>query len=607
MNEFDEQEYTKGLDIGLWKRIYVLVKSQRKRIVAVGAVLVMVALCDMIFPLLNLHAIDTFIGAGDLSGLVSFIFLYLGVAVWQALNVYLFVGNCGKLESHVVYHIRKTGFAKLQELSFSYYDTTPVGWIMARMTSDAQRIGDVVAWSAIDLVWGICVIVFVSVCMFIINVKLALITLCVFPILAVVSYFFQKVILKNYREVRKLNSKITGAYNEGINGARTTKTLTRESRNFDEFENLSRGMKTSSIRAAVFSAIYLPIVMGLGSVGVALVLWRGGMDVQGGLLTFGTYSLFITYGMQIYDPVYQLARVLSEFTSAQASAERTLSLIETSAEIIDPPEILEKFGDNLNPKRENWPSITGDILFEDVSFSYKTGEKVLKNFNLKIEAGQKIALVGETGAGKSTIVNLICRFYEPTSGRVLIDGTDYRERSQLWLQSNLGYVLQTPHLFSGTVADNIRYAKQDATAEEVEAAAKTVDAHKFIVKLEKGYDTEVGEGGSRLSSGQKQLISFARAIIGDPRIFVLDEATSSVDTETESMISQAVDKVLRGRTSFIVAHRLSTIRSCDRILVIKDGEVAESGNHRELLKRRGIYYNLYTNQFMAEQEQKILG
>lgn len=606
MNTFEEQEYTKNFDIKLWGRIFGLIKSQRKRLIMLGIILTFVAVCDTLFPLLNRYAIDHFVGASDFTNFPLFILAYVGVAAWQGLNVFMFVDLCGKVESGVVYHIRKTGFQKLQELSFSYYDTTPVGWIMARMTSDAQRIGDVIAWCSIDVVWGFCVIIFVTVSMFILNVKLALITMCMFPVLAVVSFLFQRIILKNHREVRKINSKITGAYNEGINGARTTKTLNREQKNFEEFEELSSGMKTASIRAAIISSIYLPIVMALGSIGVALVLWLGGIDVRAQAISFGTYSAFITYAMQVFDPVYQLARVFSEFQSAQASAERTLSLIETPSEINDTPEVVALYGDNLYPKKENWPAITGDIVFENVSFAYKTGEKVLKDFSLHIEAGQKIALVGETGAGKSTIVNLICRFYEPTEGRVLIDGVDYRERSQLWLQSNLGYVLQSPHLFSGTVADNIRYAKQEATDEEVMEAAKTVNAHDFIMKLEKGYDTEVGEGGSRLSSGQKQLVSFARAIISDPRIFVLDEATSSVDTETEQIIQHAVDQVLKGRTSFIVAHRLSTIRSCDRILVVKDGVVIESGNHRALLKQKGVYYNLYTNQFKAEAEKKLL-
>ena len=279
----------------------------------------------------------------------------------------------------------------------------------------------------------------------------------------------------------------------------------------------------------------------------------------------------------------------------------------TEPEITDSAEVEAIFGDAFNPRRENWPKIYGQVEFKNVSFTYKGGQKVLDDFCLKVRAGEKIALVGETGSGKSTIVNLICRFYEPTEGAILIDGVDYRERSQLWLHSNLGYVLQAPHLFSGTIRDNIRYGMLEATDEQVEEAAKTVDAHTFIERLDKSYDTEVGEGGGRLSTGEKQLISFARAIIAKPALFVLDEATSSIDTETERKIQYAIDKLLHGRTSFIIAHRLSTIRNADRILVIKQGKVSEEGSHRQLMARHGHYYDLYTNQFKAEAENKLLG
>jgi ATP-binding cassette subfamily B protein len=606
LSNFEEQDYTKQLDVSLWIKLFNIIKAYRKELFLLIALMVLLAGADAVFPLMSKYAIDTFIVKGDMGGFALFAAGYMGLVVVQALVIYGFLMNSGNLECKVVHQIRKVGFKKLQELSFSYYDNTPVGWIMSRMTSDAQRIGDVIAWSFTDLIWGPAIIILVAINMFILDAKLAIAAMLVFPLLALASFHFQRIMLKNHREVRKMNSKITGAYNEGINGARTTKTLVREDKNFEEFENLSGGMRKASIKAATVSAIYLPIVISLGSIAVGLVLWQGGGRVRLNLITYGTYSVFIAYAMQIFEPIQQIARVLSEFQSAQASAERTLTLLETEPDIVDSEEIAAIYGDSVNPKPENWPAINGDITFENVSFNYKTGEKVLEDFNLHIQAGEKIALVGETGAGKSTIVNLICRFYEPSSGSILIDGVDYRKRSQIWLQSNLGYVLQSPHLFSGTVADNIRYAKLDATDEEVEAAARTVSAYDFIMELEKGFDTQVGEGGGRLSSGQKQLISFARAIIADPKIFVLDEATSSIDTETERMIQKAVDIVLKGRTSFIVAHRLSTIRSCDRILVISEGRIKESGSHRQLMRRRGEYFNLYTNQFKEEQSNRLL-
>ena len=603
----EEQDFSKQLDIKLWLKLYGMMKIYKKEIVAIFITMIILAGFDAAFPLMSKYAIDNFVVKGTLVGFPVFVALYLVMLLIQSFLVYYFIYIAGRLECGVVYTMRQTGFKRLQELSFSYYDKTPVGWIMARMTSDAQRIGDVVSWSLMDLIWSIAVIIIVLACMFTINVRLALISFAVFLVMLAISIFFQRIILKSHRKVRKLNSRITGSYNEGINGARTTKTLVREKQNLSEFSELSTGMRIASCHASIVSAVYLSVIMSLGSILAGLVLWNGGVQVLGGIIGFGTFFAFITYAQQMFEPVQQIARVFSEFQSAQAAAERTVSLIETVPEIKDRPEIIEKYGDSIKPKISNWPKITGDIVFDRVSFAYSSGEQVLSDFSLHIRAGERIALVGETGAGKSTIVNLICRFYEPTTGEIRIDGVDYRERSQIWLQSNLGYVLQSPHLFSGSVADNIRYAKLNATDEEVINAAKTVHAYDFIMKLPNGFASEVGEGGGRLSSGQKQLISFARAIIANPRIFVLDEATSSIDTETERLIQDAVEIVLRGRTSFIVAHRLSTIRSCDRILLIHDGKIAESGSHRELLRLRGAYYKQYTNQFKEEAEKRVLG
>ena len=352
----------------------------------------------------------------------------------------------------------------------------------------------------------------------------------------------------------------------------------------------------------MFSALFLPIVISMGSIGTGFALWLGGGNVISGTISFGTFVMFITYTVQFFDPVSQLAGTIAELQNAQASAERIINLIETQPDIWDRKDVIEKYGDLFNGKKENWEPIHGDIEFKDVCFSYKNGETVLENFNLKVKKGATIALVGETGSGKSTLVNLICRFYEPISGEILIDGKDYRERSLLWLQSSIGYVLQSPHLFSGTIRENIRYGKLEASDDEIEAAAKLVNAHGFIMKTDKGYDSQVGEGGGNLSTGEKQLISFARAIVSNPALFVLDEATSSIDTETERMIQNAIEKVLSDRTSFVVAHRLSTIVSADKILVIRNGKITESGTHRELLKKKGYYYNLYTNQLLEEKE-----
>lgn len=601
-----EQEYSKRLDFSLWIRLLKYTVPYKRLMIGLGFVMICVAGIDVIFPLMTKYAIDHFAVTGTLGGLKYFAMGYAALAVIQAINVYFLISIAGKIDMGICYDIRKHGFKRLQELSFSYYDKTPVGWLMARMTSDTARLSDTIAWGLVDFVWGLTMMIGIACVMLVINWKLALLSLSVMPIVAILSIFFQEKMLKVYRKVRKTNSKITGSFNEGISGAKTTKTLVREEKNLDEFKVLTKDMYSSSVQAAIFSAIYLPLVLTLGSIGTAIALWYGGKGVLLQTLSYGTLVLFIQYTIQFFEPVRELARIFAELQSAQASAERIFSMIETEPEIVDSEAVIAKYGDSFSGIRESWPHIEGNITYKNVSFSYKNGEKVLENFNLDVKAGETIALVGETGSGKSTIVNLACRFYEPTAGQVMIDGVDYTQMPIAWLQSNLGYVLQTPHLFSGTIKDNIRYGKLNATDEEIIKAAKMVNAHGFISKLENGYDNEVGEGGNRLSTGEKQLVSFARAILANPRIFVLDEATSSIDTETEHIIQDAIQTVLEGRTSFIIAHRLSTIRSADRILVIRDGEVTEQGSHKQLMKQKGYYYRLYTNQFMEEQELQIL-
>ena len=607
MQSFQEEDYTKRFDLSLWKKLLKIAKPYHKDLIFVGILMGISALIDVIFPLTTSYAIDNYITRQNLDGIGYFITFYLSLLALQVVVIWLFLRLCGRVEVGVAYTIRKHGFQKLQELPFSYYDRMPVGYLMSRLTNDTQRLADTVGWSLLDLCWGAVYLVACAVQMLVLEWRIALIVMLVIPPLAVISWKFQKGILGAYRSVRKTNSQITAGFNEGINGAKTTKTLVREEMNIEEFDAVAQEMRASSVKAATLSALFLPIVVSLGSLATAYALWQGGGQVLGGVMTLGTLQVFISYTVSFFQPVRDIARIFAEMQSAQAAAERVISLLETEPDIKDTPEVVAEFGDNFHPKTENWPKLIGDIEFRDVTFRYKDGEKVLEHFNLKVQHGQTIALVGETGSGKSTIVNLICRFYEPTEGEILIDGVDYRKRSQLWLQSNLGYVLQSPHLFSGTIADNIRYGKPDVSMDEIIEAAKLVGADAFIAKMADGYETKVGEGGNRLSTGQKQLISFARAIVGNASIFVLDEATSSVDTETEQLIQQAIQTVLGGRTSFIIAHRLSTIRSCDRILVIQNGKITEDGTHRQLIAKQGYYYQLYTNQFQEEQGMNILG
>ncbi len=606
--KFEEKDFTEeGFNFQIWVKMAKLFRPFMGFLAIQALLQILMALIDVLIPYLNKEAIDTYTStSAALDSLWGFIIFYVVIILITGVLNLLYFRVCGKTEMGFGGDLRDKCFHKLQSLSFSYFDTTPTGWLMARMTSDISRLAEILAWSLTELAWGIPVMIFSGFVMFTTNVNMTLIVLAVAPILAILSYYFQIRQLKAYRQVRKANSKITNDFNEGINGAKTTKTLNLEEHNFNEFKQDTAEMKRVSIKAVHLGATFRPLVQFISSIAIAAIIWIGGDLANSGLIGFGTLMMFIQYAQQFYEPVRMVAMLLSEFQMAQASGERIVYLLESEPTIVDSDEVIAKYGTIFDPKPENYESIKGDIEFKDVDFSYIEGEKVLENFNLKINAGDTIALVGETGSGKSTIVNLICRFYEPVSGELLIDGTDYRERSIGWLHSKLGYVLQAPHLFSGTIKENVRFSRLDATDEEIIEACKLVNAHDFIMSFEDGYDTDVGEGGSRLSTGQKQLISFARAVLADPAIFVLDEATSSIDTETEKIIQYAIENIMKEKTSFVVAHRLSTIVNADRILVIKNGKIIEDGKHNELLKLHGYYYRLYTNQFNEDLKAKLL-
>ncbi|MCL2684112.1 MAG: ABC transporter ATP-binding protein/permease, partial [Synergistaceae bacterium] len=466
---------------------------------------------------------------------------------------------------------------------------------------DTDKIGLLVAWGLVDLMWGLSYVVFAVIAMLSLSFRLGIWLAAMIPAMIIVTIWFQNRILRHNRTVRSTNSLITGSFNEGILGARTSKTLVVEKINISEFGELTGRMFAASVRSATWSAVYTPLMLMFGAVAIAIIMTRGLGHVTEGMMAFGTLSAMISYAINIFEPIQHLSNIFSEATSTQANIERVDALLKREPEVTDTPEVVARYGDSFDPRRENWEGIKGDIRFEDVTFKYPDGDEyVLEHFDLSVPAGTCVAIVGETGAGKSTLVNLVCRFYEPTSGKILIDGADYRERSQLWLHSNIGYVLQSPHLFSGSVRDNIRYGRLDATDEEIMEALRLVSADQILARLPYGLDSDVGEGGDRLSTGEKQLISFARAVIADPRIFVLDEATSSIDTETEQVIQHAISKILGGRTSFLIAHRLSTIRKADMILVVRDGKIIEQGTHCELLRKRGYYLRLYSMQYEDE-------
>ncbi len=607
-HHFEEQDFnTDKLDTGLWKKIFIALLKYKKNLIFLVFLMVTIASIDVAFPMFNRYALDNFVNTnGSTESLGLFALLYFGMIVVQGLVVFFFIQQAGKIEMEYAYDMRNTAFRKLQELSFTYFDKTPLGWIMARMTSDIGRLAEIVSWSLIDMIWGLTVMIGITIVMFIVDWQMALLILMVVPVLGFISVKFQRKILDKYRQTRKINSQITGAYSEGITGAKTSKTLVLEDQQIAEFDALTAKMRAESIRAHILSAIFMPIVMGLGTFSLAMILWLGGQQVLVGTMSFGTLMLYTQYAGSFFEPLRQLARLLAEFQMAQASAERVLTLVGTQPDLVDSEAVIKAYGSILDPKPETYHRLNGEVRFEHVHFHYKPEEPVLTDFNLHVKPGQTIALVGETGSGKSTIVNLICRFYEPTQGTILIDGIPLKERSVGWLHSNLGYVLQAPHLFSGSVRENIRYGKLDATDEEIETAARLVNAHAFIENLDKGYDTDVGEGGNRLSTGQKQLISFARALIADPSIFVLDEATSSIDTETEQIIQHAIENLMKDRTAFVIAHRLSTIVNADRILVIRKGQIEEEGTHAQLMRLKGYYYRLYTNQFNEDLQNQLL-
>lgn len=606
MAAYEEQEYNKPFQLKTWAKLLPFFRPYRKFFIITFALNILLAGVDILVPLFQSYAIDHFIVPDTLTGIGRFGFIYAAVIVLQTVSVYVSVRAATIIEMNIGKDLKWAQFEHLQALSFSYYNTTPVGYIHARVMSDTLKIAGMIAWGIVDMFWALIYIIGVFAIMFALNAKLALLLLLIVPCIAVLTVFFQNRILKWNRKVRKINSQITSAYNEGITGVRTSKSMVIEKDNEKDFFALAGKMNHAASHAAKLNALYIPLILFFSSVAAALVLTKGGYMVQEEAMQLGMLSVFISYALVIFEPIQQLARLLADLISCQANIERVMDLLSQKPNVTDRPDVIEKYGDNFHPKKENWEKIKGEIDFEDVSFMYPDGkEYVLEHFNLHVPAGMNVAIVGETGAGKSTLVNLAGRFFEPTKGRILIDGVDYRERSQLWLHSQIGYVLQNPHLFSGTVRENIRYGRLNATDAEIEAAAKRVSADVVVDKLENGYDSDVGESGGRLSTGEKQLISFARAILADPAIFVLDEATSSIDTATEQLIQKATQTLLKGHTSFVIAHRLSTIRNADLILVVKDGKIIERGTHKELLAQKGYYRDLYYKQFEEESAMQV--
>ncbi|HAV76008.1 MAG TPA: ABC transporter ATP-binding protein [Anaerolineae bacterium] len=588
--ELEEEEYTSQLTGDVLRRILGLLKPHWKWVVGFLLTIAVTSILDAYFTFINKEIVDTGITLGDMDRVIQLAWLYGGFQLLQAGAVFTFIYLAGVLGERVQYDLRKLLFNHLQDLSLSYYAQTSVGRLIARVTSDTGRVADLLTWGIVDTTWALMNIITSVTFMAIINWRLALIVFTIIPVMLYIAVQFRKRILVEYRVSRRTNSKITGAFAENFQGVRVVKALLREDENTKEFQGLTSQMYKASYRAAWLSALFLPTVQIIAAVALGLIVGYGGTQISIGLMTIGGIQAFVSYLTFMMWPIQDLARVYAEMQHSIASAERIFKLADTQAEVHDRDDAIEA------------ETLLGEIEFDHVDFYYEERKPVLKDFSLKVKPGETIALVGPTGGGKSTIVNLLCRFYEPRSGMIRINGHDYIDYKLASIHSRIGIVLQTPHLFSGSVRDNIRYGRLDASDEEVTEAAKVAGAHDFIVTLEKGYDHNVGESGNLLSVGQKQLISLARAVLARPELFIMDEATSSVDTLTEALIQRGMEALMKGRTSFVIAHRLSTIRRADRILVIEDGRISEAGSHTELLKQRGHYYRLYTQQFRHELE-----
>jgi ATP-binding cassette, subfamily B, bacterial len=602
----DKQYTKKGALLPFLKRIFRYSMRKKKWFWGFVITVSIVAMIDAVFPLIWLNLVDevivpqvglylsgeSYTTEADFSGIYKYVSLFVALGFIQLIMVFLFIRFTGSIQEFVMYELRKEMFEKLQKLSFSFYDKSAIGWLLSRITSDTNRVTELISWGFLEGMWGIVMIIACFIAMMIYNWKLALIVMLTIPVLILVSVRIRMLILKYSRESRKINSELTANYNEHINGVEVNKSLAQEEKATAEFARMSEKMRNSSYKSQYFTAMYVPMVIFIGSFAAAFIIYAGGkmaISIPAGI-TVGVLAAFFGYATRIFEPIMDITRFYAMAQGSLSAGERIFSLIDEPVEITDKPGI------------GHYGELKGEIEFVNVDFRYVEGKPVFENLNLKILPGQSVALVGESGGGKSTIVNLISRFYEPVSGEVRIDGIDYREKTLHSLRSQFGIVLQTPHLYSGTIRENIRYSRNNISDDRVIEVLETIGAENFIPRL----NEEVGEGGERLSLGEKQLISFARALINDPKIFIMDEATSSVDTLTEQKIQKGIEKIISNRTSIIIAHRLSTIKNCNRILVVVKGKIVEDGSHKELVQKKGYYYRLYTNQLRKERTDALM-
>lgn len=579
---------------GTLLRLWGYLRRQRVAMLAAAALVVLNTLLSLLGPYLLTRAIDDYILPGDLPGLARIGALMLGVYAlnsfftWQ--QTYIMAGAAQR----TVRDLRNDLFDNLQTLSLRFFDKNAHGDLMSRLSNDVENVNVVLAESATQLVSGILSLVGVAIMMLWLNPRLALITLVALPLMMVLlTRWVAPRTRSGFRAQQSALGKLNGLIEETITGQRVVKAYSREQQVIADFAVANGDLRQAATRAQIFGGFMGPLINFVNNIGLALVAGVGGWMALQGLATVGAIAGFINYSRQFSRPLNEIANLYNSIQSAIAGAERVFAIIDEEPDLVDAPDA------------KPLPPIQGDVVFENVSFGYAKEDPVLKGINLYAKPGQIVALVGPTGAGKTTIVNLLTRFYDIDHGRICIDGVDLRALPKDDLRQQLGIVLQDTFLFAGTVLDNIRYGRLDATEAEVMTAATLANADQFIHRLPQGYATPLSERGSNLSQGQRQLLAIARAILADPRILILDEATSSVDTRTESHIQEAMRRLMRGRTSFVIAHRLSTIRDADQILVINRGELIESGTHTELLAQRGFYYNLYHSQFRANKRRPV--
>lgn len=548
--------------------------------------------------------VDLIFGISFDLNFILFSILYFSLMLVRCLSIFItfFIADVVSLE--IMNEMRLRSFEKVQQLSFSYFDKTPAGWLIARMQNDTSSVSEMLAWGILRIFWTLFEIIFLLITMFSKSWQLSLIILATTPIIIIATPIFQYFLLKFHRCARNAYSNYVRWLSECINGTATIKTLAIEDNVYNEAEDVVEDIRQKYKKAITLQSFFGPFVNLVSYFTVAglILICYPVLDGQQGFIAglvidAGIFVLFANSVEHIYSQFADLSELYNEFVANQASAEKIVSLINEVPDLEDSNEVVEKYGTLLNPKFEAYEPIKGDIKFKNISFSYQKGIEVIHNLNLHISKGSSVAIVGETGSGKTTTVNLLCRFYKPTSGDILIDDIPYEERSVGWLRNSISYIQQNPFVFSATYKENIAYGKENATDEEIIAAAKLVGMHDFIISQKDGYNTYLYDGGNQLSVGQKQLISFARAILKNPKILILDEATSSIDTESESIVQKALDKILKGRTSIIIAHRLSTIVNCQRILLMDKGLIIEDGSHKELMAKKGEYFNLYMSQF----------